>query len=119
MHDASGIVGLHAAAGSARAARHADVDQRLLVAGAEASDAGEIEVGAAAIDGLGEGVVQAFRAIAAAAGAHADGDARNRQATSLARPASRTALNAPMSSMRGITHSPVPASALRAAACAR
>ena len=55
------------------------VDQRLLVARAEASDAGEIDVGAAAIDGFGKCVVQAFRAVAPAAGSHADGDARHRR----------------------------------------
>ena len=86
---------------------NAHVDQRLLEARAETAYVRQHDINAAAFDGLGEGVVQALCAVAAAARSHAHGDARNRR-HQLGEPASRTALKAPMSWMRGITHSPVP-----------
>jgi hypothetical protein len=57
VHNASRIIGLHAVQDEQRAARHAHIDQRLLIASAKASHAGEIKVGAAALNDLYEGVV--------------------------------------------------------------
>ena len=59
-----------------RLAGEPHVDQRLLGAEAEAAGLRQLHVEAALADGLGEGVVDALRAVAGAAGAHADGDAR-------------------------------------------
>jgi hypothetical protein len=69
-----------------RVSRQADADQRLLKAGAEAAHAGQHHLQAAAIDGLIQGVIDLFRAIAAAAGSHAHRDARNRGRHQLGKP---------------------------------
>ncbi len=80
VHNPPGIVGLHLTQDEQRLP-----GMRTLTSGSwqqapKHPTRGQVEVGAAAVDGLGERVIQAFRAIAAAAGSHADGDARDRQA---------------------------------------
>ena len=57
----------------------AHVDQRFLRAEAEAAHGGQADVAALLVDGFGEGVVDALGAVAGAAGAHADADARARR----------------------------------------
>ena len=76
FQDARGVVGLHAMKHHQRVSRQADADHRLLKAGAEAAHAGQHHLQAAAIDGLIQGVIDLFRAIAAAAGSHAHREAR-------------------------------------------
>ena len=73
----AGVVGLHAMQHDQRAAGQTDADQRLLKAGTEAAHAGKLNVEAAALDGAVQGVEKLLRAVAAAAGTHADRDARN------------------------------------------
>ena len=72
------MIGLHPVQHDERLAGIPDVDQRLLGAEAEASGLHQLHVEAALLDGVGEGVVDAFRPVAGSAGAHADGDARPR-----------------------------------------
>jgi hypothetical protein len=57
--------------------RKTDADQRLLKAGTEAAHAGKLHVEASALDGAVQGVEKLLRAVAAAAGSHADRDARH------------------------------------------
>src|ERR1051325_4763115 len=69
---------LHGVQHEQRLGRHADVDDRLLRAGAEAADGSEVHGFAGALDGVGKRVIQTLRAIAATARPHPDGDARYR-----------------------------------------
>ena len=62
-----------------RLSREANVDQRLLGAEAEAAGAHQVDVQAALIDGLGEGVHDRLGAVARPASAHADRNARARR----------------------------------------
>ena len=76
VEDSFDVVDLHAVQDDQRLARQANVDQRLFGAEAEAAGAHQIDVQAALVDGLGEGVHHRLGAVARPAGAHADGDAR-------------------------------------------
>ena len=69
------IVSLETAQNNEGAAGEPDVDQRFLGAESEAAGGGEPHIAAALMDGFREGVEDAFRAVAVAAGAHAHGDA--------------------------------------------
>src|ERR1019366_4776071 len=79
VDDPSSIVGLDLTQDEQGSARHADIDQRLLATCAKASQSGQEKVGAAALDCLDEGVIETLSSVAAAAGSHADADARNRR----------------------------------------
>ena len=72
------MIGLHAMQHDQRLTGVPDVDQRLLGAKAEASGLHKLHVEAASLDGMGEGVVDAFRSVAGAACSHANGYARPR-----------------------------------------
>ena len=77
FENALGIVGVHAMQNHDGIAGKTDADDGLLKAGTEAADTGEQNVEAAALNGFVEGVKDLFRSVAAAAGAHAHGNARN------------------------------------------
>ena len=77
FENAAGVVSLHAMEDDERAAGKMDANERLLKAGAEAADAGELHIEAAALNCAVEGVKELFRSVAAAAGSHAHRDARN------------------------------------------
>jgi hypothetical protein len=77
MQNTFGIVRLHAMQNHQRKARQAYVCQRLLETGAKASHAGQNYMDSATVDGLREGVIEAFRTIASAAGAHPNCDPGN------------------------------------------
>ena len=61
-----------------RLAGQAHIHQRFLRAESEAADRRQLDVAALLADGFGEGMVDALGAVAGAAGAHADSDARPR-----------------------------------------
>jgi hypothetical protein len=77
FENSAGIVGLDAVQDDHGMAGHADADQRLLEAGAEAADTGEQDVETSVLDGFVQGVKDLFRAVAPATSSHAHGDARN------------------------------------------
>ena len=76
VEDVVDVVRLDPAQHQQRAAGHPDVDERLLGAEAEAADRRQLHGEAAGVDLGREGVVDRLGAVAGAAGAHADGDAR-------------------------------------------
>ena len=78
VEDLADVVGPDAMEHEQRLAGEPDIDQRLLGAEAEAAGLRKLHVEATLIDGISEGVVDALRAVAGPAGAHADGDARPR-----------------------------------------
>ena len=73
------VIGLDLMQDDQRLARDPDIDQRLLGAKAEAAGADEVDIQAALSDGVGERGVDGLRAVAGAAGAHADGQTRARR----------------------------------------
>ena len=76
LEDVVDVIRLDPAQQQQRPAGQADVDQRLLGTEAEAAHRRQLHVQAARVDGRLEGRKDPLRAIAAAAGAHADRDAR-------------------------------------------
>ena len=78
VEDAVHVVGLDTVQHEEGVAGQPEVDERLLRTEAEAAHGHEVHGQAARVDGGGEGAIEALRAVAGAAGAHADGDARAR-----------------------------------------
>ena len=70
------VLALHAVENHQGPAGEPNIHQRLLRAETEAADAGQMDIQAALVDGIGKGVKDRFRAIAGAAGPHPHGDAR-------------------------------------------
>ena len=78
MNYAAGIAGLYLMKDQKRLSRNPDVDHRLLAAGPEAPNPGQVEVRATVIDGVDQGAIQSLRPVTVSAGSHPHCDSRDR-----------------------------------------